>query len=221
MNLVQIVPSICNFQVLRDRLGDGRWEPGVLTAGTHGQNLKQSTQLAGGAVANSISDELARALMASPQVSRFCFSRRVSHVRVCRYNTGDYYRPHVDKPVQLGVRADISFTVFLSRPDEYDGGELTLGLNGESGIPMKLPAGHAVLYETGIHHHVAQIRRGERIVAVGWIESAIRCQHTRSILRDLYDVLEIVDSETRDLAAARLSLSRAITALMRSRMTVD
>jgi PKHD-type hydroxylase len=104
-----------------------------------------------------------------------------------RYTTGMSYGSHVDDPV-MGegdlYRSDISVTIFLSGPDDYDGGELVIQTPfGEQRI--KLPAGDAVMYPSSSRHRVAEVTRGERVVAVSWIQSMIRDANKRALLHEL------------------------------------
>jgi PKHD-type hydroxylase len=100
------------------------------------------------------------------------------------------YGQHIDssimfsKATQERVRSDVSCTLFLSNPDEYDGGELTIhDTYGTQRI--KLPAGHAVLYPSTSLHEVTPVTRGARIASFFWIESMVRSDEQRRLLFDL------------------------------------
>jgi len=105
-----------------------------------------------------------------------------------RYTAGMEYGSHIDDPV-MGApgeryRADISITVFLNAPEEYEGGEL--GIQTSAGAyEVKLPAGHAVLYPSGSFHAVRPVTAGERLVALTWVQSLIRRADQREILVQL------------------------------------
>jgi PKHD-type hydroxylase len=103
---------------------------------------------------------------------------------VSRFRPGMSYGTHVDAAIMDGQRTDLSFTLFLSDPDSYDGGELVLEEN-EGDTAIKLPAGGLVLYQTTSLHRVAEVTRGERLAIVGWIRSYIRSPEHREILFDL------------------------------------
>lgn len=189
--------------------------PGETTAGTHGRGKKQSTMLTG-PDRDVVCQQIAEQLLESEAVSKFCFTRNVTLPGLCRYDTDDYYDLHIDSPFMGGIRSDISFTAFLTPPTEYDGGELQLGLSGSTFIDIKPDAGTLVLYETGIPHRVQKIRSGSRVVLIGWIESAIRDSNTRGVLRDLYSVLDGIDTRFPDtLDHERFRLSSAITSILR------
>ena len=83
-----------------------------------------------------------------------------------------------------GGRADLSFTVFLSDPNDYSVGELVLEMT-EGEQRFRLPAGHALVYPSTLLHRVLPVSHGERFVAVGWIESRIRRHDQRALLYEL------------------------------------
>lgn len=105
------------------------------------------------------------------------------------YVPGEFYGDHVDNGV-MGLntpepaRADLSMTVFLSDPKDYDGGELVLDTDAKPSS-WKLPPGHAVVYPSYSVHHVAPVTRGERLAAVTWIQSCVRLMQHRQVLIDL------------------------------------
>jgi PKHD-type hydroxylase len=107
---------------------------------------------------------------------------------VSRYRPGMEYGLHVDDAMMQGVRTDLSFTLFLSPPEAYEGGELVIeGNDAENAI--KLQAGSAVLYPTTSLHRVAPVTAGERLVVVGWVRSLIRRADQREVLFDLDTVV--------------------------------
>lgn len=126
-----------------------------------------------------------------------------------RYGVGMSYGAHVDDPMIAGRRVDLAFTVFLSKPDSYDGGELLI--QRSDGIePVKLPAGHAFIYPAGSIHEVRPVTRGERLACIGWIQSTVRRAEHREILFDLEIGLHgVTDPEVR------LRLLKSRNALLR------
>lgn len=101
-----------------------------------------------------------------------------------RYAVGKSYGLHMDNALMGDMRIDLSLTLFLSDPADYDGGELIMYFpTGERAI--KLPAGHAVLYPTTALHRVAEVTRGQRQVVVTWVRSLVRDAAKREILFDL------------------------------------
>ncbi len=117
-----------------------------------------------------------------------------------RYTSGRSYGAHVDDP-GMGqgelYRSDLSVTLFLSEPGSYDGGELCIQTAfGEQQV--KLPAGDAVLYPSSSLHRVAEVTRGERLVAVSWIQSLVRAPEQRTLLHELNQAREVLLKERPD-----------------------
>jgi PKHD-type hydroxylase len=171
-------------KALQDVVGDSVFEPGSKTAGWSARTVKNNQQLASGPAAMAVSRTVEAALrrnavfMAAAQPKAFC------RVMLSRYEPGMSYGTHTDDPLIEGLRADLSFTLFLSPPSSYDGGELVLdGVDGEASI--KLDEGDLVLYPTTCLHRVLEVRSGTRLVCVGWVRSLIRLQAHREILFDL------------------------------------
>ena len=113
---------------------------------------------------------------------------RVAQPVFARYGQGMQYGNHVDDPIMGGgmekFRTDVSITVFLSDPEDYDGGELIISTSfGEKAV--KLPAGSAVIYPSSSIHRVAEITRGERLAAIVWLQSMVRNPAQRELLFEL------------------------------------
>lgn len=128
--------------------------------------------------------------------------RRLAAMLVSRYGPGMAYGLHVDSAVMGApnhVRSDVSFTLFLSEPDSYEGGELAFE-HGSGEMPFKLPARSAICYPTGQLHRVRPVQRGERLAIVGWVQSVVRDPAARELLHDL--------SCARDLLAGQEGTTR-------------
>lgn len=148
------------------------------------------------------------ALAAMPQVMRpLLFSR---------YDVGMGYGNHVDNALmgsEPRMRTDLSFTVFLNDPDQYEGGELVIDdLSGTQSI--KLPAGSLVLYPSSFLHRVDTVTSGSRLVAVGWVQSLIRDSTQRQIVFEL-ETLRRQMFLTDGKAAAFDALSKNVANLWR------
>lgn len=110
--------------------------------------------------------------------------KRILGPAFSRYRPGQAYGSHVDDAIMDGNRTDVSFTLFLTPPAEYDGGDLIIESSaGEDAI--KLDAGSLVAYPSTALHRVAPVTRGERLAAVGWVRSLVRDPARRELLFDL------------------------------------
>lgn len=165
-------------------LGRLDFSDGRVTARWAAGLVKRNAQAASDPLADQWRDRIAAAARAS---TLFCLVAHPKHIigpLLSRYQPGDSYGAHVDEPLLDGMRSDLSFTLFLSDPSTYDGGELVLDTSsGEDAI--KLPAGGAVVYPATLLHRVAPVTRGTRYAAVGWVRSYIRSAEHRDILFDL------------------------------------
>ncbi|MFM7286751.1 MAG: Fe2+-dependent dioxygenase [Cyanobium sp.] len=161
------------------------WRPGVETAGWHAREVKNNHQLdRGSALHQQLATAVQEQLEAQPLVQAAAFPRRIHGVLFSRSGVGEGYGRHVDNAWMAGGRTDLSFTVWLSEPDTYQGGELVLeSPYGEE--TFRLPAGHALVYPSTLLHRVEPVSHGERMVAVGWIESRIRQADQRELLFEL------------------------------------
>tara|TARA_R110000868_G_scaffold42990_1_gene145157 strand:- start:140 stop:598 length:459 start_codon:yes stop_codon:yes gene_type:complete len=136
-----------------------------------------------------------------------------SNLILSRTEDGGNYGLHVDNatmgPVETRIRTDLSFTLFLSDPEDYDGGELLLETSSGE-YRAKPPAGDLVLYPSGALHRVTPVTRGTRLACVGWIQSEVRRADQREILFDLENLRAI--SPQGD---TRLVLDKSISNLIR------
>lgn len=134
---------------------------------------------------------LAEALLASEQVKNFSFINRFAPPLICRYEPDMSYGKHADNAfvtvAQTQIRSDISCTIFLSHPESYEGGELAIHL-GSKTVQVKGPAGSCILYPSTTIHEVMPVTKGERLVAISFIESQIMDEHKRDLLYTLNEV---------------------------------
>lgn len=130
---------------------------------------------------------LREALFRHPEVRGFAIPRAMARPTVAAYRPGMNYGWHVDEamfPSQPPLRSDISCTVFLSEPADYEGGELVIEL-GQERMRYKLPAGDAVLYPSTTIHQVEPVTSGERWVGITWIQSYVPDAHRRGLLHQI------------------------------------
>jgi PKHD-type hydroxylase len=172
----------------RKLMAGGRFVDGVLSAGMAAKRVKNNQELsADEQLMRQLNNLVMGSLVRHPVYRSAAMPLKVAAPYYARYTTGMSYGNHVDDPV-MGqgdlYRSDISVTIFLSGPDDYDGGELVIQTPfGEQRV--KLPAGEAVIYPSSSRHRVAEVTRGERVVAVSWIQSMIRDANKRALLHEL------------------------------------
>ncbi|NOZ11925.1 MAG: Fe2+-dependent dioxygenase [Gammaproteobacteria bacterium] len=169
-------------------LDQGEFEDGRLTAGKVAARVKNNLQFKKtDDNRKHLNNTVIKALNGSDVFRSAVLPKRIHRPLFGRYESGMEYGYHVDaalmdKPNTL--RTDVSVTVFLNDPGDYDGGELTIDSSlGEQKI--KLPAGYAFAYPSSTLHRVAPVTRGVRLVAVTWAHSYIRDPAQREILFDL------------------------------------
>ena len=191
------VPAILDAaQVARFRelLDGGEWIDGSATVGAQGAQVKRNQQLADGSpLARELGAAVLAALAASPLYHAAALPLRTLPPRFNRYRGGGQYGLHVDGSVMhvavpgeptAMLRTDVSCTLFLCEPDEYDGGELVVhDTYGEHEV--KLPAGDLILYPSSSLHRVMPVTRGARIAAFFWVQSLVREDLRRRMLFEL------------------------------------
>lgn len=186
------IPGLLNppqLQKVHELLADAEFVDGKLSAGfaasrvKHNEEMRQEPERL---------QRLARILMASlghNEHFRFgALPHRVADPIFARYRPGMTYGDHVDDPIMGSTgprfRSDVSLTLFLNEPDSYEGGELVIRTPfGDRRV--KLPAGDVVIYPSSSLHHVAEVTRGERLVALTWIQSFVRGAAQRELLFEL------------------------------------
>ena len=152
---------------------------------------KQNEQLHDASAYQKSSQLLQQAYARSEEFHEFAFPTRIAPPMMTRYKPGMKYGAHADSAfIQLPqgtIRSDVSSTVFLNDPTDYDGGELKVRL-GDSELSFKLKPGEAILYPSDSLHQVAPVTRGERLVAITFIQSRIQDPFRRSMLFELNEV---------------------------------
>ncbi|MFA5630490.1 MAG: Fe2+-dependent dioxygenase [Porticoccaceae bacterium] len=178
-------------QYCRRALAQARWEDGRITAGHIAQKAKSNLQLAAAdPLANELGNLVLDALARHPQFMASALPLKVFPPRFNCYQDGGHYGDHVDNAVfsvpgtPHRIRSDLSATLFLSAPDEYDGGELIIE-DTYGSHSVKLPAGHLVLYPSTSLHRVTPVTRGARLASFFWIQSLVRDDGQRHTLLEL------------------------------------
>jgi PKHD-type hydroxylase len=160
------------------------FEDGASTAGRAAAQVKRNRQMSPGPRADLIRRKADAALNAHAGFKSAALPKRILRTVINRYEPGDGYGLHVDDAIMGGARSDLSFTLFLSAPDAYEGGELVLH-DSAGASEIKLAAGDAVLYPTGALHEVRTVSSGSRLCVVGWVRSLVRRADQREVLFDL------------------------------------
>jgi PKHD-type hydroxylase len=196
------------LQLARKLLAEASWTDGKETAGSQARQVKNNAQLpADSPAGNTIQAMLMAGLERNPMFLTAALPKKIFPPRVNRYGgANNFYGSHVDSAIRTipqngqRVRTDISCTIFLSDPAEYDGGELCVNdTYGEHRV--KLPAGHAVLYPGTSLHQVSPVTRGERLACFFWIESLVRGDEQRRLLFDMDMALMQLRQQQGDNAA--------------------
>jgi PKHD-type hydroxylase len=189
---------------LRQKLEQADWVDGRVTAGHQSALAKDNMQLPEDhPVARELGEVILAALQINPLFMAAALPLKVFPPLFNRYQGGQSFGTHVDNAVRQvtgtphRVRTDLSATLFLAAPDDYDGGELsvedTYGLHN-----VKLPAGHLILYPASSLHHVQPVTRGARLASFFWIQSMVRDDGQRTLLFDLDMAIQRVGAEIHD-----------------------
>ncbi len=189
--MISIVPDLLDSPALarlRELVAAASFIDGKATAGPRARRVKNNEMMeAETPAALEARGLIMTALNASKLFNRVAFPKRAQPPMINRYGPQMEYGAHVDNALmgkQPALRSDIALTIFISDPEDYDGGELTI--EGDFGRhKVKRPAGQMVVYPSSSLHRVMPITRGTRVVAVSWIESYVRDPAKRQILFDM------------------------------------
>lgn len=176
---------------LRHQLDIAGWSDGAATAGPQARQVKRNRQLDPGHPAfAALSQRVAQALQRHPLFVAAVLPAQLLPPMFNRYEGGEQYGDHIDNTLQVHrltgqrVRTDVSTTVFLSHPEEYEGGELVASDHFGT-HEVKLPAGDAIVYPATSLHRVQPVTCGTRVAAFLWSQSLVRCPVQRGLLFDL------------------------------------
>jgi len=202
--LITIPEVLTSEEVTKARtmLDAAEWVDGKVTAGYQAQAVKENLQLPEGhPAAVKLGEMVLAALARSPLFMSVALPLKVFPPMFNRYTGGGHFGTHVDTSIRAlastgqRIRTDVSATLFLTAPDQYDGGELivedTYGMHS-----VKLPAGHMVLYPATSLHRVTPVTRGARVSSFFWIQSMIRSDGDRTLLYDLDTAIQRLAKES-------------------------
>jgi PKHD-type hydroxylase len=221
---IPAVLSIEEVNYLRRRLETTDWVDGKQTVGAQGAQVKQNRQLPELA---EVSMELGKIVLTAVQKHPLFFSAALPlHIVPPLFNAyagGEHYGLHVDGAIRqvpnavhgLGsqLRTDVSSTLFLCDPDEYDGGELEV-IDTYGTHEVKLPAGDLILYPSTSLHQVKPVTRGVRVCSFFWTQSMVRDDARRSMLFDMDQNIQCLRAQLGDSAEV-LSLTAQYHNLIR------
>ena len=204
---------------IRDGLAKLEWQDGRATAGKVAARVKVNEQaIMSQPSGRALQQILTPPIADNPVVKAAARPRHITSLMISKTQGGGHYGLHVDNALmgkgQAQIRTDISFTLFLNEPSEYEGGELVVQAAGLTQT-IKAPAGNLVLYPSTSIHEVKPVTSGNRIVAVGWIESHIRDPAMRELLFDMQNTRNSLSAKLPADAAELLMIDKSIANLMR------
>lgn len=207
--------SETDLTLIHERLDDLTWQDGSKTAGGRARKVKDNQQAdLRSKSGQGLHDFLKEAVERSDVVQAAARPKKLSRILLSRTQGNGGYGAHVDNALMNGLRTDLSFTLFLSDPGTYDGGELVIDLPGGEQV-AKPAAGDLVLYPSGAIHRVEPVTSGVRHAAVGWIESQVRGAAEREALFDL-DNARVSLGQKLDVSAPELlALDKVSSNLLR------
>lgn len=204
--LLHIPDVLTREQVAEARraLEAAEWVDGNVTSGAQAARAKNNMQLPEDSpTAQRLGELVLQALGRSPLFLSAALPLKVFPPLFNRYAGGQAFGTHVDNAIRSiagtphRIRSDLSATLFLADPSEYDGGELsvedTFGVH-----KVKLPAGHLILYPASSLHHVTPVTRGTRVASFFWIQSMVRDDAARTLLFDLDAAVQGLTREAPD-----------------------
>jgi PKHD-type hydroxylase len=192
---------------IHDLITQAAFVDGKLSAGKAAQRVKNNDEIAADALQlQRLNNLVMTPLVSHPIFQNAALPHRVATPFFARYNPQQHYGEHIDDPVMgpMGqrYRSDVSITIFLSAPGDYQGGELRIHTSfGHHDV--KLEAGDAILYPSSSLHQVMPVSSGTRLVAVTWAQSLIREPEKRELLYELHQARESLMAEKPDGAATK------------------
>jgi len=175
------------IKILKSNLtsNDNDWEDGKKTAGSLASKVKNNLQLNRNSdISKKNAEFIIKKLLTNPLIKSFAIPKKVHGIMFTKSAEGMKYGRHIDNAFMSSGRADLSFTIFLNKKNNYEGGELVVeNINTEN--KFKLNEGEIIIYPSTYLHSVEEITKGERLVCVGWIESYVKSIEEREYLFDI------------------------------------
>jgi PKHD-type hydroxylase len=171
--------------LIGEALANARFSHGSQTAGFAARKVKDNQQAdPTDRSLTGIRDLIAERILKNPVFQMAARPKQLSPLLLSRYDVGMQYGAHTDDALMQGMRTDIAFTIFLTDPVTYDGGELVIE-TADGNDEIKLSAGSMIVYPATSLHRVAEVSSGHRYVAAGWVRSFVRDPAQRELLFDL------------------------------------
>ena len=216
---ISAIEDETKLAALQRRIDALTWRDGKATAGKVASAVKDNLQaVMTDAVGKEIHDKLLPLISGNAVVKAAARPRRYSRLMISKTADGGHYGPHVDNAImgseQVKLRTDLAFTLFLTSPDDYEGGELVVH-TASMASQIKGKAGQLVLYPATSIHEVKPVTQGERIVCIGWIESLIADQAQRELLFDLENLRASLRQKLDANSIELLTLDKNIANLVR------
>ncbi len=221
LTIIEQVLSKDEVSQFRGHLDQAQWKDGSNSAGTLAQHVKRNAQLDEASEPSiSLGNHILRTLGNHPSFVSAALPRKIYPPRFNRYEGGGTYGLHVDSALMRipgtgeSMRTDLSATLFLAEPGDYDGGELEI--ETEFGAQaIKLAAGDLVLYPSSSLHRVTPVTRGARVAAFFWIESMVGDNGERAMLFDLDRAIQALTPTLDAHSATLLTLTGIYHNLLR------
>ena len=218
--MVVTIPDLLNgtqLEALSSVLRQGNFADGKLSAGRDASPVKHNLELGNASDSDrerydALNNVVMSTLVRHPDYLQHAMPARIGAPIYARYLPGMEYGGHIDDPVMgapgARFRSDISISVFLNAPDEYEGGELCIGAGNERQA-WKLRAGSALLYPSTSYHAVQPVTSGERLVAVTWVQSHVRHADQRRILVQLDQARQLLAGTSQVDSYEKINLAYA------------
>ena len=175
------------IQIFKKKLEENNeyWEDGRKTAGSYAAKVKNNLQLNRNSdISQNLSKLIINKILSNPLIKSFSLPKKIHGIMFSKSCEGMKYGRHIDNAFMPSGRADLSFTIFFNEKESYKGGELIIeNINSEN--KFKLNSGEIIIYPSTYLHSVKEIKKGERLVCVGWIESYIKSIEEREYLFDI------------------------------------
>ena len=175
------------IKIIQNKLNENNdnWEDGKKTAGSHAAQVKNNLQLSRNSeISKNLSQLIIKRILSNPLIKSFTLPKNIHGIMFTKSSKGMKYGRHIDNAFMSSGRSDLSFTIFINKKTNYEGGELIVeNINSEN--KFKLNSGEILIYPSTYLHSVKDIKSGVRLVCVGWIESYVKSIEEREYLFDI------------------------------------